>query len=73
MRFGHTAKEALLDFWRDVEKKTGIKISYRERVETITRHGAGFVVRTTKGEYRDCKRAAGDRASRHAAQARRAR
>ena len=52
MRFGHTAKEALLDFWREVEKKTGIKISYRERVETIARDGAGFVVRTTKGEYR---------------------
>jgi thioredoxin reductase/NAD-dependent dihydropyrimidine dehydrogenase PreA subunit len=52
MSFGHTAKEALLDFWREVEKKTGIKISYRERVETITRSGTGFVVRTTRGEYR---------------------
>ncbi len=52
MRFGHTAKEALLDFWREVEKKTGIKINYRERVEAITKQGNGFVVRTTRSEYR---------------------
>jgi thioredoxin reductase (NADPH) len=52
MRFGHTAKEALLDFWRDVEKKTGLQIRYRERVEAITSHGNGFIVRTTKSEYR---------------------
>lgn len=52
MRIGNSAKEALLDFWRDVEKKTGISISYRERVESITRDGDGFLVRTTKGEYR---------------------
>ena len=52
MRFGHTAKEALLDFWREVERKTGLQIRYRERVEAITKHEAGFVVRTTSSEYR---------------------
>ena len=52
MRFGHTAKEALLDFWREVEEKTGLRIRYRERVEAITRHDGGFLVRTTVGEYR---------------------
>jgi thioredoxin reductase (NADPH) len=52
MRFGHTAKEALLDFWRDVEKKTGLQIRYRERVEAIISQGNGFLVRTTKSEYR---------------------
>jgi thioredoxin reductase len=52
MRFGHTAKEALLEFWREVENKTGIKINYRERVEAIAQHSNGFVVRTTGGEYR---------------------
>jgi len=52
MRFGHTAKEALLDFWREVEKKTGLQIRYRERVEAITRQDGGFLVRTTGGEYR---------------------
>jgi thioredoxin reductase/ferredoxin len=52
VRFGQTAKEALLDFWRDVERKTGLQIHYHERVEAITRDGGGFVVRTTRGEYK---------------------
>jgi thioredoxin reductase/ferredoxin len=52
MRFGHTAKEALLDFWREVERKTGLQIRYRERVEAITRQDGGFLVRTTSSEYR---------------------
>ena len=52
VRFGQTAKEALLEFWRDVERKTGLGIHYHERVEAITRDGGGFVVRTTRSEYR---------------------
>jgi thioredoxin reductase len=52
MRFGAAAKEALLEFWRDVERRTGLEIRYQERVEAIARDGAGFVVRTTRGEYR---------------------
>jgi thioredoxin reductase/ferredoxin len=52
MRFGHTAKEALLDFWHEVEKMTGLQIRYRERVEAITRQDGGFLVRTTASEYR---------------------
>jgi thioredoxin reductase/ferredoxin len=52
VRFGQTAKEALLEFWRDVERKTGLQIHYQERVEAITRDGSGFVVRTTRAEYK---------------------
>jgi thioredoxin reductase len=53
VRFGQTTKEALLEFWRDVERRIVLPIRYRERVETITHDGAnGFVVRTTQGEYR---------------------
>ncbi len=52
MRFGQTAKETLLGFWRDVESKTGLAIRYRERVEGIDCCGSGFTVRTTQGEYR---------------------
>jgi thioredoxin reductase (NADPH) len=47
-----TSKEALLEFWRDAERKTGLKINYHERVEQIDKEGNGFRVRTTKGEYR---------------------
>jgi thioredoxin reductase/ferredoxin len=47
-----TSKEALLDFWREVERKTGVQVNYRERVEDIVRDGAGFIVKTTRAEYR---------------------
>jgi thioredoxin reductase len=48
----HTSKERLLDFWRDVERKTGVNIHYQERVEDILRDGNGFIVKTARGEYR---------------------
>jgi thioredoxin reductase len=51
VRFKETTKEALLDFWTGVEKKTGVKIRYLERVETITPEKDGFTVKTTKGTY----------------------
>jgi thioredoxin reductase len=47
-----TSKEELLEFWREIERRTGVPIRYGERVETVTRDGDGFVVRTTKGELR---------------------
>jgi thioredoxin reductase len=49
---GHVSKEALLEFWRDTERKTGVAINYHERVEQIEPDGTGFRVRSTKGEYR---------------------
>jgi thioredoxin reductase/NAD-dependent dihydropyrimidine dehydrogenase PreA subunit len=48
----HTSKEALLEFWQDCERKTGVKINYRERVDDISSDGNGFVVKTTAGTYR---------------------
>jgi len=52
VRFGHTSKEALLEFWRDVENRIRLPMRYGERVESIAREGDGFVMRTTKGEIR---------------------
>jgi thioredoxin reductase/ferredoxin len=52
LRFGHTSKEALLEFWRGVERKMRLPIRYGERVESIGRDGDGFLVRTTQGEHR---------------------
>jgi thioredoxin reductase/ferredoxin len=52
VRFGHTSKEALLEFWQGVERKLKLPVRYGERVEAITRDGDCFVVRTTKGEHR---------------------
>jgi thioredoxin reductase len=51
VNFRQTSKEALLEFWQGAERKTGIKINYRERVEDISRAGVGFVVKTNRGVY----------------------
>jgi thioredoxin reductase (NADPH) len=47
-----TSKEALLGFWQEAERKTGVKINYRERVDDIVRDGDGFIVKTSRNEYR---------------------
>jgi len=51
VKMRETSKEALLEFWKGVEKKTGVKINYQERMEDISRTGNGFVVKTTRGTY----------------------
>ncbi len=51
VKFRETTKEELLDFWQGVEKKTGVKINYQERVDAVESTGDGFVVRTSKAEY----------------------
>jgi len=51
VNFRQTSKEALLQFWQEAERKTDIRINYRERVEDITRTGDGFTVKTSKGTY----------------------
>jgi thioredoxin reductase (NADPH) len=55
VKFRQTSKEELLEFWTGVEQKTGVgaHMRYRERVDAIDGDGSGgFVVRTSKGEYR---------------------
>jgi thioredoxin reductase len=52
MKFGEVSKEKLLEFWQGVFKQTGLTVSLFERMEAIKPEGAGFVVRTSKQEYR---------------------
>jgi thioredoxin reductase/ferredoxin len=52
VRFTQTSKEELLEFWRSIERKTGVEIRYRERVDVIERDGESFHVRTPRGTYR---------------------
>lgn len=52
MKFGEVSKEKLLEFWQGVLKQTGLKVNLFERMETIKPDGAGFVVTTSKQEYR---------------------
>ena len=51
VKFGEVQKEKLLEFWMGVVEKTGLKISFRERMEAIEKSGDNFVVTTNKGQY----------------------
>lgn len=52
MKFKEVQKETLIDFWREAEEKSGITISYGERVNEITAApNGGFAVRTSKRNY----------------------
>src|SRR6185436_3390192 len=46
-----TSKEELLQFWQEAERKSGVTINYRERVERIEPDGDGFKVSTNRGAY----------------------
>jgi len=50
--FRETTKEALLEFWEGVEKKTGVKINYCERVEAVTRKENFIEVETQRATYK---------------------
>ena len=51
VNFRQTSKEALLQFWQEAERKTGVTINYRERVEDIARNGETFTVKTSRNSY----------------------
>ncbi len=52
MQFKEVSKERLLEWWQGIIAKTGIQISYNERMENVTPEGDGFIVKTSKGEYK---------------------
>ena len=45
-------KEALLEVWTDIIRRTGLNVRFREKMEQIERVDGGFLVRTTRGSYR---------------------
>ena len=51
VKFAEVQKETLLAFWIDVVRKTGLKIGFRERMESIEKVGNAFVVHTDKASY----------------------
>jgi thioredoxin reductase/ferredoxin len=56
MQFKETTKEALMEFWQGVIEKAALKISDRERVESVEAEdladqSRGFRVKTGTGEY----------------------
>ncbi len=52
VRFSEVSKEALLAFWDDVVRRSGLEIRFGERVERVERKDGAFVVATTAGSYR---------------------
>lgn len=52
MKFREVGKEALLDFWKDVIARAGLRIDYGERVETLERTDHVFTLRTTRRTLR---------------------
>ncbi len=52
IKISETRKEPLIEFWQAVERKTGVRISYKERMENIQpAEEGGLRVKTTHGEY----------------------
>jgi thioredoxin reductase/NAD-dependent dihydropyrimidine dehydrogenase PreA subunit len=51
MHFKETSKEDLLEFWKEIEAKTGIKIQYRELVADISAVDSGYQINTNRGSY----------------------
>jgi len=51
MKFSEVSKETLLEFWEDVVRKTGLKISFREQMESIEKVDDVFVVKTNQSSY----------------------
>jgi len=49
--FTLTTKETIMDLWESVAKKTGVKIKYKERYETLTQSKDGFIIETNKHKY----------------------
>jgi len=51
VKMSEISKEALLEFWNGIVDKTGLKISFRERMESIQPQGKGFQITTSGGTY----------------------
>jgi thioredoxin reductase (NADPH) len=51
VKLRETTKEALLAFWEQVERQTGVAINYHERMERVSRVDGGFVVQTSRATY----------------------
>jgi thioredoxin reductase/NAD-dependent dihydropyrimidine dehydrogenase PreA subunit len=52
VKLGEISKEALLAFWQDVVRDTGLQIRFRERMERIEHRPDGFDLVTTSRTYR---------------------
>ncbi len=52
VKFGEVSKEKLLEFWRGVVERTGLNVKFAERMEKVIPVSGGFIVKTSRQEYR---------------------
>ncbi|HFD32765.1 MAG TPA: 4Fe-4S dicluster domain-containing protein [Gammaproteobacteria bacterium] len=52
VKIRETTKEALLKMWLAIEKKTQLKINYKEKMDNIIKTDGGFEVVTNKNTYK---------------------
>jgi thioredoxin reductase (NADPH) len=52
VKLGEISKESLLSFWQDIVSKTGLKVNFNERMDSIEKQGDTYMVKTPRGEYR---------------------
>jgi thioredoxin reductase (NADPH) len=51
VKMTEVSKEELLAFWNGVLERTGLQVSFRERMEAIESSGDHFVIKTSKDSY----------------------
>jgi len=52
VKIAETNKENLLEFWKEIEKRSQIQINYHERMDAVEKLDDGtFLVKTSKGEF----------------------
>ena len=59
MNFGEVSKEMLLEFWQGVLRKTGLKINFSERMETLKTGRQGIRGQDRQGRVPHPRRVAG--------------
>ena len=52
INFREITKEKLMAFWEKIAKETGLNINCNERMESIKQYTEGFIVTTTKQQYK---------------------
>ena len=52
MKFSEVSKERLLEFWKSVVGRTGLKVNFFERMESVKQEGRGFVLQSSRQAYR---------------------
>ena len=51
IKLSEISKEALIKLWEEVAQKSGIKINFNERMDSLRHENGKFIVSTSKGQY----------------------